>query len=151
MATQKHLEDTVYTYKGFKSFLFHKFLPKTTLCTNSSLSLFMMSLTSCCCLQTATCGIRQSTSVVSYSVGLSHFSQAHWLSLCLYIWCWTVELRQQHRDSSSSDLLSNKHCSSELLGTQPSLVFRASLMGLDRLSPPLWIGASLLPDMLELY
>lgn len=37
---------------------------------------------------------------------------------------------------SSSDLLSNKHRPSELLGTQPLLCFRASLMGHDRLSPP---------------
>lgn len=48
------------------------------------------------------------------------------------------------RGNSSTDLLRNERCPAELLGIQPPLCCRASLMGHDRLSrPPMWIEASL--------
>ena len=49
-------------------------------------------------------------------------------------------LRCGDSSSSSSDLLRYKRCPSGLLGVQPLLCFRASLMGHDRLSPPYGLG-----------
>lgn len=46
--------------------------------------------------------------------------------------------RERQQPSCASDLLCNKCCPCELLGLQPSLYFRAPLIGHDRLSPPLW-------------
>lgn len=76
-----------------------------------------------CCL-TNNCSVCQSASVVSYSLR----AKPHRPS--------------SNRHQTAVEAGAVQTFSSELLGTQPSLCFRASLMGHDRLSRPFGFGLS---------